>query len=273
MDSATLKVTAAGGVETWIIDDPATRNAITSPSMMQSIVDAVERVNEDDDVRCVILTGAGTTFSSGGNVHAMAARTGMFAGTPHVQYRSYAHGIQRVARAVTTCEVPLIAAINGPAIGAGCDLALMCDLRIASTSASLAESFVQLGLIPGDGGAWLLTQLIGPARAAEMALTGDRVDAAVALEWGLVSGVSAPESLMTDAMSLAQRVAKNPGSATRMAKKLLRRSLTDSFDSVLDLSGALQPIAHHTPEHAEAVNALSRKLVSSRRLEGKEASS
>ena len=112
------------------------------------------------------------------------------------QRNGYRHGIQQIPLALRRCEVPFIAAVNGPAVGAGCDLAMMCDLRIASTKAFFAESFVQLGIIPGDGGAWFLTRAIGPARAAEMALTGDRVDAATALEWGMVSRVVEPEDLL-----------------------------------------------------------------------------
>lgn len=242
------------------MDDPGTRNAITSPEMIAGIVENVERVNGDTAVGCVILTGAGTVFSSGGNVHEMAERRGMFGGAPYEQLRSYTHGIQRLARAITTCETPLIAAVNGPAVGAGCDLTLMCDLRIASSTASFAESFVRLGLIPGDGGAWLLTHLIGPARAAEMTLTGDPVPAPTALDWGLVSSVSEPESLMSDSMALAGRIARNPSSSLRMAKKLLRASQTGSFESVLDLSAALQPIAHHTEAHEAAIKAMVERL-------------
>lgn len=252
----TLTVTRDGGVVTWTLDAPETRNAISSPEMIDAIVAAVDAVNRDDSVSVVILTGAGPAFSSGGNVKDMRDRTGMFAGSPTELREGYRRGIQRIPRALRACEVPVIAAVNGPAIGAGCDLTTMCDLRIASTKAVFAESFVKLGIIPGDGGAWFLPRTIGWARAAEMAYTGDPVDAATALEWGLVSRVVEPEELMDAARALAARIAANPPHAVRMAKTLLRESERASLDALLEQSAALQALAHHTDDHAEAVAAM-----------------
>ena len=242
-------------VEVWTLDDPETRNAISSPEMVAAIVDNVRRVDEDTDVRAVVLTGAGKAFSSGGNVRDMAEGNGMFGGSPFEQRNGYRNGIQRIPLAIHGSEVPFIAAVNGPAVGAGCDLAMMCDLRIASDRAWFAESFVQLGIIPGDGGAWFLTQASGAARAAEMALTGDRIDAAKALEWGMVAQVCAPEELLDQALALAGRVAKNPSHAVRMAKQLLRASRTADLGRVLEMSAALQAIAHQEDEHRDRVRA------------------
>jgi len=135
----------------------------------------------------------------------------------------------------------------------------MCDLRVASTKAWFAESFVQLGIIPGDGGAWLLTKAIGPARAAEMALTGDRVTAEQAAEWGLINRVVEHEALMDAARELAARVAKNPPHAVRMAKRLLRESQHQSLESLLELSATMQALAHHTEDHREALAAFGDK--------------
>jgi enoyl-CoA hydratase/carnithine racemase len=151
------------------------------------------------------------------------------------------------------CDVPVVAAVNGPAVGAGCDLACMCDVRIAATTATFAESFVQLGLVPGDGGAWLLQRLVGPARAAEMTLTGDTVDAATALEWGLVSRVVDPEDLLETAQGIAARIAANPPQAVRLAKNLLREAAHQSLDSALELSAAYQAVAQRTRDHDEAL--------------------
>lgn len=255
-----LLVEKTDHVETWTINLPESRNPISGPDVVDAFVAHAARVDRDPDVRCVVLTGAGSAFSAGGNVADMAERRGMFGGTPYEQRNGYRHGIQQIPLALARCEVPMIAAVNGPAVGAGCDLALMCDMRVASTKAFFAESFVQLGLIPGDGGAWLLTHTIGAARAAEMALTGDRVDADTALQWGLVSRVTAPEQLLEEAHALAARVAKNPPHAVRMAKKLLRESRQRSLESVLELSAAMQALSHHTAEHDEAVAAfVSRK--------------
>lgn len=246
-------------VETWTLDLPDQRNPISGPDVVAALVENLERVDADTDVRCVVLTGAGSAFSAGGNVRDMEERRGMFGGTPWELRNGYRHGIQQIPAAMARCETPFVAAVNGPAVGAGCDLTLMCDLRVASSRAWFAESFVQLGIIPGDGGAWLLTQAVGPARAAEMALTGDRVDAATALDWGLVSQVVEPDELLDAAHALAARVAKNPPHATRMAKKLLKASQHQGQAAVLELSAAMQALAHHTADHAEALAALREK--------------
>ena len=254
-----LLIDRADHIETWTINLPDARNPISDDRVIETLVHRVSVVNADPDVRAVILTGAGSAFSAGGNVKHMVDRSGMFGGSPYEVRGGYREGIQRIPRALYHCEVPVIAAVNGPAVGAGCDLTLMCDLRVASSRAWFAESFVQLGIIPGDGGAWLLTKAVGPARAAEMALTGDRVDAATALDWGLVSRVVEPEELMGAARELAARVAKNPPHSVRMAKKLLRESQHQSLESVLELSAAMQALAHHTADHREALAAFGEK--------------
>jgi enoyl-CoA hydratase/carnithine racemase len=155
--------------------------------------------------------------------------------------------------------VPTIAAVNGAAIGAGCDLACMCDLRVASESASFAESFVRVGLIPGDGGAWLLPKAVGMAKAMEMAFTGDPISAAEALACGLVSRVVPAEQLMSTANALAQRIVRNPGNILRMTKRLMREGQNNSLESVLHLSASMQVIAQKSPQHFEAITAFIEK--------------
>lgn len=259
MSEEGLLVERDGDIVTWTLNQPETRNAISDESVIDALVGAIDAVNRDPSVRVVILTGAGSAFSAGGNVKDMAARTGLFGGGAHQQRVGYQLGIQRIPRAMDTLEVPIIAAVNGPAVGAGCDLAMMCDLRIASSTAFFAESFVKLGIIPGDGGAWFLPRVVGQARAAEMALTGDRVDAATAVEWGLVSRVTEPDELLAQARELAARIAVNPPVAVRMTKKLLRESSRQSLDQLLELSAAMQGIAHQTADHHEAVAAFLEK--------------
>lgn len=248
-----------GDVETWTINLPDQRNPLTGPETVDAIVAAVDEANADTNVRCIILTGAGSAFSAGGNIKDLQAGTGIFGGSPHDQTSSYRSGIQRVPRALNRLEVPVIAAVNGPAVGAGCDLAMMCDLRIASTRAFFAESFVKLGLIPGDGGAWLLTKALGPARAAEMTLTGDPVGAELALDWGIVSQVVEPEELLSAARALAERIVVNPPLAVRMAKRLLREAQSLNLHSSLELAAPLQAVAHHTKDHHEALSAMAEK--------------
>ncbi|WP_375002168.1 crotonase/enoyl-CoA hydratase family protein [Gordonia sp. PS3] len=259
MSGDVLLVERDGDVVTWTVNRPETRNAISDDDAIDALVDAATAVNRDQSVRAVILTGAGSAFSAGGNVKDMAAAAGLFGGAPHQQRVGYREGIQRIPRAMYALEVPVIAAVNGPAVGAGCDLALMCDIRIASNTAFFAESFVKLGLIPGDGGAWLLPRAIGPARAAEMALTGDRVDAATALKWGIVSRVVEPADLLPTAREIASRIAANPPVAVRMTKKLLRESSQQTLDQLLELSATMQAVAHHTEDHREAVAAFLEK--------------
>jgi enoyl-CoA hydratase/carnithine racemase len=135
----------------------------------------------------------------------------------------------------------------------------MCDMRIASSSASFAESFVRVGLIPGDGGAWLLPRAVGLAKAMEMSFTGDAVKADEALAIGLVSRVVPPDQLLDAARELAARIARNPGQTLRMTKRLLREGQHQKLESLLELSAALQVIAHKTPAHAEAVDAFIEK--------------
>jgi len=248
----------SGAVVTLTMNAPEVRNALTGNAAVDEFVNAVERINADPSVRVMILTGAGTVFSSGGNVKDMKRFT-TDAVTPAEIAQWYRTGIQRLPVALQKLEVPSIAAVNGAAIGAGNDLACMCDMRIASTNASFAESFIRVGLIPGDGGAWLLPRVVGLSKAMEMSFTGDAVKADEALAIGLVSRVVAPEALMDEARALAARIARNPGQTLRLTKRLLREGQNQELDSLLELSAALQVIAHKTPAHAEAVNAFIEK--------------
>ncbi len=244
-----------GNVVTLTLDRPDERNALSTQAQWDEIVAACERVRADPSVRCVIITGAGSAFSAGGNVKDMRDKKGIAGGSPYQISEGYLGGIQRIPMALHALEVPTIAAVNGAAVGAGCDLACMCDIRIASERARFAESFVKLGIIPGDGGAWLLQRAVGYARAAELSFTGDMIDAATALSMGLVSRVVAHDALMTETRALAARIAANPAPALRMAKRLLRQAQTARLDETLQLSAALQALAHHTPEHDAAIAA------------------
>ncbi|MCV7229523.1 crotonase/enoyl-CoA hydratase family protein [Mycolicibacterium komossense] len=248
-----LTIETSGAIQVWTINLPAVGNAITDNGFIAALENAVDIVNSDTAVRALILTGAGKIFSAGGNVKEMADREGMFGLDPIDQRYAYVDGIQRIPRALARLEVPLIAAVNGPAVGAGCDLAMMCDLRVASERASFAESFVQIGLVPGDGGTWFLQRAIGYERAAEMTLTGDRIDATTALEWGLVTRVVPHDELLSAAIDLAERIAKNPPHALRMAKRLLQESRTGLLESTLGMAAAMQPLAHRDAEHERRI--------------------
>jgi 2-(1,2-epoxy-1,2-dihydrophenyl)acetyl-CoA isomerase len=248
-----------GSVAVLTLNRPQTRNALSGEEMFAAFERIFAYLNTDMSIRCAILTGSGTAFCSGGNVAQMRDREGMFAGTPEEIAHNYKVGIQRIPRAFEKLQLPIIAAVNGPAIGAGNDLACMCDIRLASSRAVFAESFVKVGIIPGDGGCWLLPRTIGYARAAQMALTGESIDAQEALRFGLVSEVVDPEQLMKEALSLAHRIAQNPPQVLRWTKQLLQEARGCTMDEALVKAGVLQGLAHHTDDHAEAVNAFFEK--------------
>ncbi len=241
---------------TLTLNRPEIHNAISDNEMVEAIVEATSRINADREVKVVILTGAGKSFCAGGNIKKMVNWSEQ---SPFDLRQTYLSGIQRIPLAIYNLEVPIIAAVNGPAIGAGCDLACMCDIRIASEKASFAESFVKLGIIPGDGGAWFLPRVVGLSRANEMAFTGEAVSAVQALEWGLVSRVVSPENLLEEARMLAAKIAANPGHALRMTKRLIREGQHVKLDTLLELSAAMQALAHHTADHKEALAAMLEK--------------
>lgn len=241
------------GVMTLTLNAPDTRNALSTPEQWQTLVDACKRIEHDDDVRAVVVTGAGSAFCAGGNIKDFRDRKGLAEGDPMQVRENYRRGIQQIPLALWQLDVPTIAAVNGPAVGAGCDLACMCDLRVAGRSARFAESFVKLGLIPGDGGAWWLQQAVGYQRAALMSLTGEMIDAQTALDWGLVVEVVDDEVLLSTAQELAARIAANPAGAVRMTKRLLRQAQTQRLDDVLQLAAAYQAITHNSDDHARAV--------------------
>jgi enoyl-CoA hydratase/carnithine racemase len=253
---AFLIVERENAVVTVTLNRPEQRNALATTEDIAEIEDFCTEIAADPSVRAIVLTGAGTTFCAGGSVKDMAARTGMFAGSPFQLRNRYRQGIQRIPMALYELEIPVVAAVNGPAIGAGLDLACMCDVRVASETAKFAESFVKLGIVPGDGGAWLLPRVVGMARASLMTLTGDVIDAATALEYGLVSSVVPADQLLDAAQDIARRIAANPGHATQLAKRLLREGQDMKLAPLLELSAAYQALAHHTEDHEEAVAAM-----------------
>lgn len=253
--SAPVRYEQSGHVVTLTMDRPATRNALTDADMVDAFVQACERAGADRSVRALIVTGAGASFSSGGNLKHMRDREGIFAGDAAQVRDGYRVGIQRLAMTLHELEVPTIAAVNGAAYGAGCDTALACDIRIASETAVFAENFVKVGLISGDGGAWLLPRVVGQSRACEMAFTGDPVDAATALQWGLVSSVVPPGELLTEARRVAERIAANAPAAVRMTKRLIREGEHARFATLLELAAAMQGACHQTRDHREAVQA------------------
>lgn len=247
------------GILTLTLNQPEARNPISSAPAIEALCGAIEQADRDIGCRVVIITGAGSAFSTGGDIATMRVGGGLNDSSPSVTRRNYRNGIQRLPRLFESIEVPVIAAVNGPAIGAGCDLACMCDIRIASEKAKFAESFVKMGIVPGDGGAWLLPRVVGWSKASEMAFTGELLDAAAALASGLVSKVVPADALMDEARALAAKIAANPPHAVRMTKRLIRESRLASLSSILEASAAAQALCHTTRDHQEAVDAFFEK--------------
>ncbi len=240
------------------------RNALTGTHLIEDILKTIHWVNQSDAVSVLVITGAGHAFSAGGNIKEMLERDGeysdgAFSGNVYEVQNKYRNGIQKIPLAVYNCEVPVIAAINGPAIGAGFDLTCMCDMRIGSSKALLGETFVNLGIIPGDGGAWFLQRLIGYQKAADMTFTGRLVKAEEAQEMGLLLDVVSPEELIPAAMKLAKQIAAKPPQATRLTKRLMKAAQRQELDDFLDLCAVFQGMCHNTDDHLEAVSAFVEK--------------
>ena len=248
-----------GAILIWTLDREARLNALPDLGDGDEVAGACERVNADPSIRCVVLTGAGRAFSAGGDLTAMRDRRDLFKGSGAAIRERYRRVVHRIVRSLYGLEVPLIAAVNGPAMGLGCDIAGLGDIRIASERASFGVPFLKLGIIPGDGGSWLLPRNIGYARAAELLFTARSIDAATAAEWGLVNRVVAHEDLMTEALAVAAQVAAQPPQALRMAKTLLRQGRDTTFDQMLEMSAAMQALAHLTEDHQEGVAAVLEK--------------
>ncbi|MBB3014099.1 crotonase/enoyl-CoA hydratase family protein [Cupriavidus alkaliphilus] len=247
-----------GPIVTLTMNQPEQRNPLTGNTAVPEFLAAIDRIHDDQSVRCVILTGNGPSFCAGGNIQEMKRQSSPEVSEMAIR-QDYRRGIQRLTLALFNLEVPVIAAVNGHAIGAGLDLACMCDIRVASEKAKFAESFIKLGIIPGDGGAWLLPRIVGMSRAAELAFTGDMLDARQALEWNLVSRVVPDAELMDAAREMAARITQHASHGVRLTKRLMREAIHGRLDSVLELSAVFQAICHKTDDHREAVDAFLEK--------------
>jgi len=249
----------SGSIATLTLNRPDIRNAITGSRVIQEIEDVCRTVNADMTIKVLIITAKDPAFSAGGNVKDMAEKKGMFGGSPAQLMENYRKNIQRIPLAVCEIEVPTIAAVNGPAIGAGCDLALMCDMRIASDKANFGETFLAVGLIPGDGGAYFLPRAVGMAKACELTFTAEVIDAKTALDIGLVNNMVPHEDLMKHTLALAEKIAAQPAQALRMAKRLLYMGQSIPLRQLLEQSAAFQSLCHHTQDHMEALSAMFEK--------------
>ena len=247
-----LRVEVDGPVATLTLDRPAALNALTVPVKV-ALRDALEGLAADRSVRTVILTGAGRAFCAGQD---LAEREAPDAAPLDVELRERYNPIIRALRSMGQ---PVIAAVNGVAAGAGASLAFACDIRIAAEDARFVLAFGRIGLVPDSGATWFLPRLVGPARAAELALVGDPVDAAEALRIGLVSKVVTGEELMPEARALADRLADGAPLAMALTKAALQRSTTIDLDEALADEATAQGIAGASADHAEGLAAFREK--------------
>jgi enoyl-CoA hydratase/carnithine racemase len=258
---ADLDWSVEGSVGTITLNRPERRNAFTF-GMVREWAARLRDVRTDDAVRVVVLTGAGDkAFCSGidlgsiSNAHASL--------TP-LERKSQLHDeIHQVALALEALDKPVIASINGAAVGAGLDMALMCDLRIAARSARLSEGYIKVGLTPGDGGAYYLPRLVGTAKALELLLTGDLVDADEAHRIGLVNRVVDDAELGPATRALAEQIAAAPPVTVRMIKRATYQSARADLRTSLDLISSHFAVVAATDDAAEALSAMREKRVPS----------
>lgn len=256
----TIKTMTEDGVARVTLADPGTRNAITGEETIEELLDALHDAETDKVTTVVVIDAEGPAFSSGGNVKDMASKEGLFSGSPVEMTEKYRDTIQQLTRFLATTDLVTIASVDGPAVGAGFDLVLGCDLRLGSRNARFAHTFIEMGIVPGDGGAWLLPRVVGWQRATELALTARFIGAAEAEKYGVLLEVVPGDKLESRTMELARSIASKPAPAVLMAKRLLRQARSMDLDGFLELSAALQAIAHTTPEHTSAVDAYVEKL-------------
>lgn len=253
-----LRYERRGSVALVTLDRPEARNAY-SEAMVESLVGAVNEADADPEVRCLVLTGAGRAFSAGGDLKRMRDKAGMFEGGPIGLKRGYEAHIQTIPRRFSRLDKPVLAAVNGPAIGAGLDLACMADIRIASSAARFGSTFVKVGLVPGDGGAYLLARTLGLPRALDLMLTGRTIDAAEAERIGLVQRVVAPDRLLEETLAYAESIAANAPLAVQLTKRATYRSFEGGLEAALELAASYQGMAQNTEDHFEAVDAMLEK--------------
>lgn len=243
----------------WItLNRPEASNAY-SIEMVKALVEVLKHADIDNSIRVIVITGAGKNFCAGGDIKAMKDKSGMFTGESNQLREAYQAGIQQIPLTMSQLKTPVIAMVNGAAVGAGCDLAAMCDLRVAGTAATFAETFARVGLVPGDGGAFFLTRLIGFGKAMEMFLTCKNVTAEEALEIGLVNEVVLPEELEKRTEELADKLAELPPIALQMTKKAVIHAHQNDLVSHLELMAAYQGITQRSSDHFKALDGMLEK--------------
>ena len=248
-----IKVRVEDHIGTIVFNRPESRNAFTL-EMLEECAGILARFRDDPDVRVIVLTGAGESFCSGGDVKKMGRATTVLQRKSDLWKR-----MQCVPKMLATVDKPVIAMINGDAVGGGMDIALMCDIRVASERARFSQAYVRLGLVPGDGGAFFLARLIGLGRALELLLTADFIDARKAEQIGLVNHCVAHEALEEKAYGIARKIAALPPLGVQTTKRLTYESFQNEMMTALELASSQAAIMATTEDHKEAVTAFREK--------------
>jgi enoyl-CoA hydratase/carnithine racemase len=240
-----------GGVGTILLNRPDRRNAFTF-EMIEAWAALLQDAQRDEDVAVIVVRGAGEDFCAGADLGGRFAELGT---TPLGQKEALREHVQRIPLQLDAMDKPVLAAINGVAYGAGLDMALLCDMRIAGRSARLCESYIRVGLMPGAGAAWLLPRLVGLPKALELLLTGDEIDGEEAARIGLVNHVVDDDAVVPRTYELAERLAAGPPVATRMLKRLVRQSAGTDLRTALELASSQLAVIRTTDDSAEALTA------------------
>jgi 2-(1,2-epoxy-1,2-dihydrophenyl)acetyl-CoA isomerase len=249
---ATVVQSPSGGILTLMLNRPESYNAINE-QMKKELNEALRKASRDPAVRCIVIRGAGEkAFCSGQDLKEHQGQKRSLRESLETSYNP-------IIRKIREAEKPVIAMINGVAAGAGCSLALACDMRVMASTAKLIEVFIRIGLVPDSGSHWFLPRLVGMARAFEYAATGRDIPADEAERLGLVNTVVPPHQLEQVTMNLARSFAEAPTRAIGLIKRTLNKSLSSDLDSLLDYEAMIQEIASQTEDHKEGVAAFLEK--------------
>lgn len=240
------------------LNNPDQRNAITT-SMIDSLVEVLNFANFDRNIRAVVLTGKGKHFCAGGDIKAMEEKNGMFAGNSSELAARYQAGIQRIPQTIENLSVPIIALVQGAAIGAGCDLAMMCDLRVGTHTTQFGETFTRMGLVPGDGGTFFLQRVVGYAKAMEMFLTNKMLEGKRAQEYGLLNFYFDEDKIQDGIIQLLEDITSKSPVAQRLTKKAMKVSYLHDLQTSLEMLAAFQGISQRTSDHFEALKSFREK--------------
>ncbi len=247
----TLKIEQSGGIKRIMLNRPEKNNAL-SPKLMRELAVAVGGSAEDDQVRVIVISGQGQAFSAGGD---MEEELVPVAKMDFFRWYAYQEETFKFIQAITGTPKPIIAAVNGVAVGGGCDLALMCDIRIASEHAQFGMYYVRMGLVPGLGGSYFLPRLVGVGMAKLLIFTGELIDARRAKEIGLVEIVAPVDNFETAVQELAEKLAAGPTKAIGMSKIAINRSINVDLNTALDYTTYHLFPLFRTLDHQEAVKA------------------